>query len=88
MPKPLPGDLRKRIIDAKLRGDAEDKITVEKEVNKSAITKLWTLYRKTGSAEQLEQIARTDKRPDVTLQELIDRLGFACMRFSIARNRK
>jgi transposase len=49
MPKPLSNDLRKRIIDAKLRGDTEDKIAQEKEVNKSTITKLWALYRKTGS---------------------------------------
>ena len=32
MPKPLSNDLRKRIIDAKLRGDTEDKIASEKEV--------------------------------------------------------
>ncbi|MDR2527517.1 MAG: hypothetical protein LBD04_00665 [Synergistaceae bacterium] len=49
MPKPLSGDSRKRIIDAKLREDAEDKIAVEKEVNKSAIIKLWALYRKRGA---------------------------------------
>jgi transposase len=91
MPKPLSNDLRKRIIEAKLRGDTEDKIAVEKEVNKSTVTKLWALYRKTGSydarpnpngrkpalsAEQLERIARKiDEQPDVTLQELIDGLG-------------
>ena len=40
MPKPLSSDLRKRIIDAKLRGDTEDKIAVEKEINKSTVTKL------------------------------------------------
>jgi transposase len=90
MPKPLSNDLRKRIIEAKLRGDTEDKIAVEKAVNKSTVTKLWALYRKTGSytarpnpngrkpalsAEQLERIARKiDRQPDVTLQELIDGL--------------
>ena len=91
MPKPLSNDLRKRIIEAKLRGDTEDKIAAEKEVNKSTITKLWALYRKTGSyearpnpngrkpalsAEQLERIARKiNGQPDVTLQEPIDDLG-------------
>lgn len=91
MPKPLSGDLRKRIIEAKLRGDTEDKIAAEKAVNKSTVTKLWSLYRKTGSyearpnpngrkpalsAEQLVQIARAiDEQPDVTLRELTDRLG-------------
>ena len=32
MPKPLSNDLRKRIIEAKLRGDTEEKIAAEKEV--------------------------------------------------------
>jgi transposase len=88
MPSPLSNDLRKRIIDAKLRGDTEDKIAKEKEVNKSTITKLWALYRETGSYEarpnpngrkpalspkQLNMITNKIKeQPDITLQELID----------------
>jgi len=88
MPKPLSNDLRKRIIEAKLRGDTEDKIASEKEVNKSTITKLWSLYKETGSYEprpnpngrkpalsmtQLEQITqKINTQSDVTLQELID----------------
>jgi len=91
MPRPLSNDLRKRIIEAKLRGDTEKKIAVEKEVNKSTITKLWALYRETGSYEarpnpngrkpalsaaQLEQITETiNAKPDITLQELINDLG-------------
>jgi len=88
MPKPLSDDLRKRIIDAKLRGDTEDKIAFEKEVNKSTVTKLWSKYRSTGSYSprfhrrgrkpmlfdyQLEQIRqKIFSCPDITLQELID----------------
>jgi transposase len=88
MPAPLSNDLRKRIIEAKLRGDTEDKIASEKEVNKSTVTKLWALYQETGSyearpnpngrkpalsAKQLEQIAlKIEEQPDITLQELID----------------
>ena len=91
MPSPLSNDLRKRIIEAKLRGDTEDKISAEKAVNKSTVTKLWALYRETGSyearpnpngrkpalsAEQLEEITqRITSQPDITLQELIDELG-------------
>jgi transposase len=86
----LSNDLRKRIIEAKQRGDTEDKIAAEKEVNKSTVTKLWALYRKTGgyearphpgrkpalSAGQLEQVARKiDGQPDITLRELIDELN-------------
>ena len=72
MPWPLSNDLRKRIIEAKQRGDTENKIAEEKEVSKSTVTKLWALFRETGSYEarpnpngrkpalseaQLEQIA-------------------------------
>jgi transposase len=83
--------LRKRIIEAKLRGDTEDKIAREKEVNKSTITKLCALYRQTGnyyarpnpngrkpalSPQQLMQITnKINEQPDVTLQELIDELN-------------
>ena len=75
--------LAKRIIEAKLRGDTEEKIAAEKEVNKSTVTKLWALYRETGSYEarpnpngrkpalsaaQLEQITQAiNTKPDVTL---------------------
>jgi len=88
MPRPLSDDLRKRIIDGKLRGDTEDKIASEKEVNKSTITKLWSKYRLTGdysprsnrrgrkpklSDYQLEQVRlKIIDHPDITLQELID----------------
>ena len=88
---PLSRDLRKRIIEAKLRGDTEDKIAFEKEVGKSTITKLWALYRETGSYEprpnpngrkpalsqqQLEHITdRINKQPDITLRELIEELN-------------
>jgi len=91
MGNPLSNDLRKRIIEAKLRGDTEDKIALEKEVNKSTITKLWALYRETGSYEprpnpngrkpalssqQLEQITnRINEQPDITLRELIEELN-------------
>ena len=81
MPKPLSDDLRKRIIDAKLRGDTEDKIASDKAVNKSTVTKLWSKYRSTGSYsprphrrgrkptlsdDQLEQIRqKIVERPDM-----------------------
>ena len=90
MPKPLSMDMRKRIIEAKLRGDTEDVIASEKEVNKSTITKLWALYKETGSYEprpntngrkpalspqHLDMITnKINAQPDITLQELIDEL--------------
>jgi transposase len=91
MPKPLSYDLRKRIIDSKKRGDTEDKIASEKEVSKSTVTKLWSLYQSTGSyaprsairgrkprlsENQLEQVRQAIVEcPDITLQELIDKFS-------------
>ena len=88
MPKALSLDLRKRSIDAKLRGDTEDKIASEKEVSKSTVTKLWSHYRSSNSyaprpnlsgrkprlsEQQLEDVRQTIiERPDMTLRELID----------------
>jgi transposase len=88
MPKPLSLDMRKRIIEAKLRGDTEDVIAREKEVNKSTVTKLWALYRETGSyeprpnpngrkpalsQEQLDMIAnKINEQADISLGELIE----------------
>jgi transposase len=92
MPAPLSNDLRKRIIASKLSGDTEDTIAVEKEVGKSTVTKLWSLYRQTGSYEprpnpcgrkpalSLEELELVRNaivgRPDITLSELIDQFGF------------
>ena len=90
MAKPLSNDFRKRIIDAKLRGDTEDKIASDKSVSKSTVTKLWALYKATGSykprpnpngrkpllsRQQLDTISQTiEEHPDITLFELIDKL--------------
>ena len=57
MPLPLSNDLRKRIIESKLRGDTEEMIATEKDVHQSTVTKLWSLYRETGSYERGRQKA-------------------------------
>jgi transposase len=91
MPIPLSLDLRKRIIAAKLRGDTQAKISSDKSVHTSTITKLWALYCATGSysprpnpsgrkpglsSEQLEQVrAAIREQPDITLQELKDKFS-------------
>jgi transposase len=97
MPKPLSEDFRKRIIEAKQRGDTEAKIAAEKEVSKSTVTKIWALFRATGSylprpnpngrkprlsPQQLEDMRHAiNAQPDITLQELKDKL---CLPISIA----
>ena len=91
MPSPLSNDLCKRIIESKLRGDTEEKIASEKDVHRSTVTKLWSLYRGTGSyeprphsggrkpalsLEELESLRDAIvQRPDITLAELIDQFS-------------
>jgi len=82
MPAPYSNDLRKRIIESKLKGIPESQIAADKNVHKGTVTKLWDLYRETGSyeprpnpngrkpvlsAEQLENVKNTIiERPDIT----------------------
>ena len=74
-----------------MRGETEDMIAIEKEVGKSTVTKLWSLYRETGSyeprpnprgrkpalsSEELESVKKAIvQRPDITLSELIDQFS-------------
>ena len=51
MPAPYSNDLRKRIIDAKLKGIPEAQIAAEKAVLKSTVRNIWALYLETGSYE-------------------------------------
>lgn len=91
MPAPLSKDIRKRIINAKERGDRNSKIARELQVSPSVITRLLTLYKETGSVEprplnngrkpmlDQETLARVTERinqqPDISLQELKDELS-------------
>ena len=88
MPAPLSKDLRKRIIEAKERGDSHAKISKELRVNISTITRLLALYRESGSItprplnngrkprldqQTLQKIReRIQERPDIALRELIE----------------
>ena len=90
MPAPLSMDLRKRIVEARKRGDTVTKIAKEKNVCTSTINKLLALYKKTGeytprplnngrkprlTTEQLEAVKlRIIKQPDISLVELITQL--------------
>jgi transposase len=86
-PVPISPEPRKRITAAKLKGDTE----AGKSVHTGTITRLWTLYRATGSysqrpnlsgrkpalsSEQPEQVrGAIGEQPDITLQELKDRFS-------------
>ena len=86
MPAPLSRDIRKRIIEAREKGDSIQKIAVEKGVGVNTIVCLLRLYKETGSYEPrplnngrkprldedtLEKIRkRIEEQPDIALQEL------------------
>lgn len=86
MPAPLSNDIRRRIIEAKEKGDSIQKIAREKGVGTNTIACLLRLYRETGSYEPrplnngrkprldeatLERIRkRIEEQPDIALCEL------------------
>jgi len=88
MPAPLSKDLRRRIIEAKERGESHAKISKEMKVNISTITRLVALYRESGSfvprplnngrkpridQQTLQKIReRIQEQPDIALRELIE----------------
>ena len=101
MPAPMSNDLRKRIIEAKERGDTNKKIAQEKSVSESAVERLLALYRSTGSyepraykrgrkprlsAEQLESVrSRILEESDISLLELIEELKLPVCESALCR---
>jgi transposase len=88
MAVPMSMDLRKRIINARERGDSVAKIAREKEVTERAVYQLLARYKDTGSYAPLpksggrksvidealaaEIKAKITERPDITLSEIIE----------------
>jgi len=101
MPAPFSNDLRKRIIEAKERGDTVVKIAKDKGVCESAVVRIYRLYRDTGSyeprphslgrkprltSEQLEAVkARIVEQPDISLMELIEELRLPLCESALCR---
>ena len=101
MPAPLSNDLRKRIIEAKERGETVRKIAREKEVCESAVVRICRLYRDTGSyeprphslgrkprltPEQLEAVKeRIEGQPDISLLELIEEMQLPLCESALCR---
>jgi len=101
MPAPLSNDIRKRIIEAKERGDTLVRIAHEKGVSESAIVRIIALYRETGSfeprprsfgrkpkltPEQLEAVReRIVEQPDIGLLELIDEMQLPVCESALCR---
>ena len=91
MPAPLSNDIRKRIIQARERGDSIQKIVRDKNVSRNTVIRLLALYQETGSyeprplnngrkprldEETLEKIReRIQEQTDITLSELKEELS-------------
>ena len=101
MPAPLSGDMRKRIIEAKMRGDTVEKIAREKGVCTSAVVRIYRKYRDTGNyqprphsqgrkpkltTEQLEGVKqRVIEQPDVGLLEMIEEMHLPLCESALCR---
>ena len=101
MPAPLSNDIRKRIIEAKERGDTVAKIAREKGVSESAVVRITALYRESGSyeprphsfgrnpkltTEQMESVReRIIKQPDIGLLELIHEMQLPVCESALCR---
>ena len=101
MPAPLSKDLRKRIVEAREKGETVAQIAKEKNVCVSTINKLMALYRSTGSYEPRplnsgrkprltpEQLAavksKIREQPDISLKRLIKELDLPLCESALCR---
>jgi transposase len=88
MPKPITIEEREKIIKHKQNNENEADIARWLFISESSVTKLWALYKKTGTTnprprtqgrkplvteQTMEQITqKIEQQPDITLKELIE----------------
>jgi len=87
--KPISNEKRELIIAGKKRGKAEEEISEWLEISVRSVSRIWKLYNETESIQpkkrhgkksslddaKIQQIQSTVKeQPDITLDELIDKL--------------
>jgi transposase len=101
MPKPITIEEREKIIKHKQNNENEADIARWLFISESSVTKLWALYKKTGSClpnykncgrpsklndTQITQIkTEIKKTPDITLLELIDKLNLPISESGLSR---
>ena len=98
--KAISNDKRELIIIAKKRGDKEDEIALWLNVSKSSVAKIWKLYKTKGSilptkntgrpsrlsVSEVDRISReVDQVPDMTLNELIDKLALPIKKSQLSK---
>jgi len=101
MPKPITVEEREKIIKHKQNNEKEVDIARWLFVSESSVTKLWALYRRTGSwmpkyencgrksalnDTQISQIkTEVEKTPDTTLLELIEKYDLPISESGLSR---
>ncbi len=88
--KPISNEIRKLLVEAKLRGEKENDIARWLKISESSVTLIWKRYRETGSfeptpypgrqpiltAEKFSEVkAYVNKNPDATLDEIIEAMS-------------
>ena len=85
--KPIPNEIRMKIIEHKNNGETEEKIAKWLIISKSSVTKIWSKFSKTGNlfpdthkcgrkpkvtVEEMDKaIAKQKEKPDITINDLI-----------------
>jgi len=98
--KPISNDKRELLIAAKQRGEKEEDIAKWLHISKGSVGTIWRLYRRTGSylptaytgrpsvitEEKIKEIqTAVDNEPDITLNELIDKLSLPIQKSQLSR---
>jgi len=97
--KPISNEKRELIITAKKRGEKEEDITKWLGISVRSVSRIWKLYNETESVQpkkrpgrkssldeaKIEQIRNAVKQqPDLTLEELIDKLSLPIRKSRLA----
>jgi len=104
MPRPISNEIRKTIIIHKENKIKEEEIANFLIISKSTVTKVWALYKQTGTYQPkprkqgrkpavTEQIMaeieeQIKKTPDITLSELIDKFNLTITISALCRRLK
>jgi transposase len=98
--RPISNANRELIILAKQRGEKEAAIALWLNISKSSVRTIWGLYRRTGSilptpytgrpsrltSAQIDEIrTEVETTPDITLNELIDKLSLPIKKSQLSR---
>jgi transposase len=95
----LSNEKRKLLVEAKLRGEKEEDISKWLEISVRSVSRIWKLYNETESIQpvirlgrkpsiddaKLEEIRNAVKaQPDITLEELIEKLELPIKKSRVA----